>query len=91
MFNSNNFTTSEITYKTKVCKLEYEDTPMQGNSLLGSGNLYLNGDNEEPMEFTFATLNDKIMTYTPMNCDKELIGNIVEIITGKRMPVADLL
>jgi len=84
MFQNNNFQEANINLNGQQYKLEFNITnPMEG-SITVFGNIYINSD--DPIEFTFFTINNRIAGYTPMNGTKEFIGNIVSSILGHELP-----
>ena len=85
MLHSNNYQETMITINGNQYKMEYDlATTINDNSVRGFGNIYIESDN--PMEFTFFTLNGRIAGYTPMDGKKDLIGNIVSTVVGKELP-----
>lgn len=87
MLHSNNFQETMITINNEEYRIEYDVAPAIENSIRGFGNIYM--DEENPLEFTFFTLNNQIAGYTPMNARRDLIANIVETTTGQRIPFED--
>lgn len=87
MLASNNFKKTKITLDRKEFDMEYDLAKVMEGSVRGFGNIYT--DSEEPMEFTFFTLNNKIAGYTPMNGTKEFIGSIVSAVLGHELPFED--
>lgn len=89
MLFSNNFQTTIFTWDDKNFKMEYDlRASPDGNSAFG--NIYINGENDEPNEFTFFTVNGRVAGYTPMNGKKEYIGAIVETILGIKLPIDNM-
>ena len=89
MLHSENFKETTITINGEKCRMEYDVAPAIENSFRGFGNIYMAGKNE-PLEFTFFTLNDQISGYTPMNIKKEIMADIVDATTGQRLPFENL-
>lgn len=86
MLYSQNYQETNIIINGKQFKMEYDlATTINANSVRAFGNIYLDPDND-PMEFTFFTINGKIAGYTPMNGTKEFIANIVSTVVGKELP-----
>ena len=91
MLHSERFQTTVFNFQDKSFKMEYDLRITPEGSDVGFGNIYIKGDDEEPSEFTFFTINGRIAGYTPMNGTKEYIGAIVETVTGKKLPVDNML
>lgn len=87
MLHSLNFQNTTIVINGQQYPMEYELKEMMPKSYAGFGNIYVNQD--EPFEFTFFTVNDKIGGYTPMNATRDLISNIVLTVTGVNYPFED--
>ena len=88
MLHSDKFQSTTFNFDNKSFKMEY-DLNVTHDGTFGFGNIYLNGEDEEPTEFTFIIMLDRVTGYTPMNGTKEYIGTIVETVTGKKLPVDD--
>lgn len=84
MLHSNNFQETSITLKNQQYRMEYDLADTIPGSVRAFGNIYVNDD--DPIQFTFFTLNNKIAGYTPMNGTKEFIGNIVFTVLGYNLP-----
>jgi hypothetical protein len=91
MLHSNKFQTTTFNFDDKSFKIEYDLTVTPEGSYVGFGNIYINGEDEEPTEFTFFTILGRVADYTPMNGTKEYIGAIVETVTGKKLSVDNAL
>ena len=91
MLHSERFQTTVFNFQDKSFKMEYDLRITPEGSDVGFENIYIKGDDEEPSEFTFFTINGRIAGYTPMNGTKEYIGAIVETVTGKKLPVDNML
>ena len=91
MLHSERFQTTVFNFQDKSFKMEYDLRITPEGSDVGFGNIYIKGDDEEPSEFTFFTINGRIAGYTPINGTKEYIGAIVETVTGKKLPVDNML
>lgn len=87
MLHSDNFQETTITLNDHEYRMEYDVQQATVNSIAGFGNIYINED--EPMEFTFFTIDGRIAGYTPMNLKKEVIADIVEAAIGQRLEVDD--
>ncbi len=87
MLHSQNFETTTFKFEEKNFKMEYDLKISQQGAYVGFGNIYFNGEENDPAEFTFFTMNDRVAGYTPINGTKEYIGAIVETVTGKKLPV----
>lgn len=90
MLHSANYLTTTFTFEGKSFNMEYDLKITPEGSYVGFGNIYFKGKDEEPAEFTFFTINDRVAGYTPMNGKKEYIGAIVETVTGKQFPVDNM-
>ncbi len=90
MLYNTNFKTTTFIFNEKGFKMEYDLKITPEGSYVASGNIYINGADEEPTEFTFFTINNRVAGYTPMNWKKEYIGAIVETVTGKKLPVDNI-
>ena len=88
MLHSDKFQETTIIIDGKEYKMEYDVSQAMEKSIRGFGNIYI--DEEEPMQFTFFTIDNKIAAYTPMNGTKDFISNIVETATGHKFPFSDL-
>lgn len=81
MFYSNNFQETTITINDEQYNMEYDVANLMPGSVRAFGNIYVIPD--EPIEFTFFTISDRIAGYTPMNGTREFIGNIVSTVVGR--------
>lgn len=91
MLHSEKFQTTVFNFQNKSFKMEYDLKMKPDGSDVGFGNIYLIGEDEDPLEFTFFTINGRVAGYTPLNVTKEYIGAIVETVTGKKLPVDSLI
>lgn len=87
MLHSTNYQETEITIGGNQFRMEYDLSNVIPGSFRAFGNIYVNP--EEPIEFTFFTINNKIGGYTPMNGTKEFIGSIVHAVLGQHLPYED--
>src|SRR5215467_1225840 len=55
-------------------RIEFDLSRLNENSVRCFGNIYINP--EDPIEFTYFTVNNEIGGYTPMNAAREFIGDI---------------
>ncbi len=90
MLHSDKFQETTIEINGKESRMEYDVAPAIQNSVRGFGNIYIDLE-KDPMEFTFFTLNNQIAGYTPMNINREIISEIVEITTGSKLDFSSLL
>ena len=91
MLHSDKFQMTVFSFQNKSFKMEYDLRVTPEGSDVGFGNIYIKGDEEEPTEFTFFTINGRVAGYTPMNATKEYMGAIVQTVTGKKLLVDSML
>jgi hypothetical protein len=70
MLHSKKYKETRITIEGISYRMEYDLADTMPGSVRAFGNIYM--DPEDPLEFTFFTINNQIAGYTPMNGTKEI-------------------
>lgn len=89
MLHSTKFKQTVFNWEGQQFKIEYDLSTLSDKSSAGFGNIYIK-EGEDPLSFTFFTINNQIAGYTPMNGTKDFISAIVETVMGVKLTFSDL-